>query len=289
LLKRKELSVGRIVAAVMFVAVLLLAAGCGEEREPAPLLRIGDEVFGLAEFREFLRSAHPSAEPPINVDVLEAYLEEFLEHRLLVQRALAAGMVAPREIPGRLERENILKSRYIAREANRTIEVGEESVMALYEERYREPRARIRCIYVEEESTANSVYSDLRRRPSGFEQYMERYNPEEFTAPGIGTGVYSRLNMPEEIGERVFALQGPGIAEPVPWRNGYIIAQVEEFLERPTLDEVRDDLEDELYTAEWGRVKRELIERGRGEVEVELNPRVAIEAMSGAAGEGDEG
>ena len=279
----------RAVAVVIFAALLLLAAGCGEEREPAPLLRVGDEEFGLAEFREFLRSAHPSAEPPINIDVLEAYLEEFLEHRLLVQRALAAGMVAPREVPGRLERENILKSRYIAREANRMIEVGEASVVALYEERYREPRARIRCIYVGEESTANSVYDALRQRPSRFEQYMERHNPEDFTARGIGTGVYARLNMPEEIGETVFALQEPGITEPVPWRNGYIIAQVEEFLERPTLDEVRDDLEDELYTAEWERVKRGLIERARGEVEVRLNPRVAIEAMAGADAEGDEG
>ena len=279
----------RVVVSTLLAAMLLCAVGCGEEREPAPLLRVGDEEFGLEEFREFLRSAHPSAEPPINIDVLEAYLEEFLEHRLLVQQALAAGMVAPREIPGRLERENMLKSRYIALEANRTIEISEERLVALYEERYREPRARLRCIYVEEESTANSVYSALRQRPSRFEQYMERYNPEDFTAREIGTGIHSRLNMPEEISARVFALEEPGITEPVPWGNGYIIAQVEEFLERPTLDEVRGDLEDELYTAEWEMVKRGLIERARNEVEVELNPQVAIEAMSEAAANRESG
>ena len=158
-------------ASLLTAALLLPLLGCGQEPEPASLLCIEDRVFEMRDFREHLRMAHPTVQPPIERLVLNRILEEFKERKLLAYAAAKAGVGVPRDADSPFERETALIGRYLAQEAYRRLQIDEESVESLYRERYVHPRVDIRSVLLPDETTARNVYSRLRRNRSQFEQY----------------------------------------------------------------------------------------------------------------------
>jgi len=277
----------RIISSVVALALVMLAAGCAQEPPPKPLLRISDTQFGVDDFREYMSAEHSGVRIPKDRTVLRSYLENFFEQELLAYGAEQAGVVVPRDtvIPG--DRKRALIARYLAEEANRTgaLNISEEEILRLYKERYVEPRARIKSIYIEDEATARRVHRSVSGRPSRFDSYMEQYNTERTAEDQIGQGVFTRRNMPDWLSEKVFNTRQGGVTELISFSNGYLIVKVEEFLPPKDIDEVREELYGLLVTAKREELRRNLVAELRGKVDVEFNPQVVLEALAGGESE----
>ncbi len=269
-----------------FVAALLMVTvACGGEPKPKPLLLIEDQVYEVRDFENFLRLARPGDEN-FDSELLSGYLEEFRERKLLAFGAARAGVEPPRGVVSSFDRENRMISSFIALEAakrERQMQISEESISRLYDEKYKDERARLSTIYIESDSDAKRMYRELRSRPSRFDQYMERYNTEEVQAEGRGQGIHSRMQIPEILREAVFALErAPQVLEPMVYQGGYLIVLVHELLPRPSLEEVREDLEGTLVFDLRSRLKHKLIDELSASLTIEFNPELAVSALGGA-------
>jgi parvulin-like peptidyl-prolyl isomerase len=270
----------------LLAGLLMLMAACAEEVKPKPLLRIADVEYSVEDFINYLAATHPEIKLPVHPEVLNAFLKEFEERKLLAYGAAKAGVVPPREADSEITRENGAIARYLTEEAGKTgaLEVSEESIQEIYQQRYGERRVNLRSIFISDEATASRVHSNLRRNPNRFEQYMREYNNERAIAEGIGQGVMTRQNMPDWLSEKVFALREGRVSELINFGEGYLIVQVIEFLPPRPLEEVRGFIQDELAAVRREEVRRDVASNLRDNLEVEFNPQLAVETLLGAGG-----
>lgn len=284
-LKAKGLSM-RIAIAITFTLVLAALWGCSQEPVPEPLLRIEEKEFFLEEFEQFLADEHPELELPADKAVLQTYLDKYLERELLAYAADRAGVVPPSDSGLEGSRKKALIARYLAEEASRSgaLEIPEQAIIEAYQERYGQARARIRSIFIEDEATATRVHRNLRNRPSRFEQYMQEYNADRTTDEGIGQGEFTRMNMPDSLGEKVFAVREGRFSEPISFGNGYVIVQVLEYLPPRDIDEVRGEIVSILATSLREEMRRGIVDKLRQELEVQFNTDLAVDALSKGGG-----
>jgi hypothetical protein len=253
----------------------VILAACGEEKVTVHLLTIGDAVYDLADFEQYLQYSRPAMNPPFETDILRQYLEEYLEHRLLLKAATDNQIVAPSGV-GRFERELSMIGQYLYQEAYIDIELSEDAIQMEYEERYKEPRVRIKSIFFYDERTARNEFNRLRRRPRDFDDLMERYNPDEMKNADMGQGVFTTHQLPERVRDVVFSVDKPSIVGPIDVDYGYMVVQVEEFLDRPSLEEVRYEIEDHLAARERFVKRMELVELLKKDYSIEFHPEIAL-------------
>lgn len=272
----------RCAGAVLAVLLVILAISCAEEAEREALLRIGEQELGVDDFIEYMGDVHPEIKAPIEEEVLHTFLREFEERKLLTYGAARSGVVPPRDAETEIERESGMIARFLTEEANKSgaLEIDEESIMELYRKRYGEQRARIRSIFFDDEATARRVHDTVRRYPNRFERYMQEHNTERITAEGIGQGVMTRHNMPEWLSEKVFALREGRVSELINFGDGYVIVQLQEYLQPQPLDEVRSLLYDELAAGKRDELRRNVAADLRGRLESEFNPQLAVDILT---------
>lgn len=259
------------------ILLLITLSGCGEMSGPPPLMKIADTEYGIEDFRDYLEVTRPSQLPPYEQVMVENYLRQFMEHRLLLRAADDAG-TNPGTSLNALERDLETISNYLGDTVYQRVTIDEEMLMEEYDERYTENRVRIRSIFFNDQRTAQREYQRLRGRPRDFERMMDEYNTKEIKELGMGQGVFTRYQMPDDVRDAVFKLEVPGIVGPIELDKGYIVVEVIEFLDRPELEEVRAELEEIIASRERSRLRTQLIERLMEEYNVEMNPDVAFEA-----------
>ena len=277
----------RVAIAVSSLIVLAVLWGCSQEAVPEPLLRIEDKEYSLEEFEEYLSEEHQELELPADKVVLETYLDKYLEHELLAYAADKAGVVPPADSGIDGGRKKALIARYLAEEASRSgaLEIPEQKIIEVYQERYGQSRARIRSIYLEDEATATTVYRNLRSRPARFEEYMQEYNAGRTASEGIGQGEFTRMNMPDTLGEKVFEVREGRFSEPISFGNGYVIVQVMEYLPPRDIEEVRDEIVSILGTSLREEMRRGIVAKLRKELPIEFNKELAFEALGKNGGQ----
>jgi len=272
----------RYTGAALAVLLLILAVSCAEEAKQEPLLRIEEQELSVNDFIEYMSEVHPEVKAPIEEEVLQTFLQEFEERKLLAYGAALAGVVPPRDADTEIGRESGMIARFLTEEANRSgaLEISEESILELYRKRYGEPRVRIRSIFFDDEATARRVHNTVRRYPDRFERYMQEHNTERITAEGIGQGVMTRHNMPEWLSEKVFAIREGRVSELINFGDGYVIVQVQEYLSPQPLDEVRSILYDELAAVMRVETRRSIATGLRSQLEIEFNPQLVVAILT---------
>ena len=260
----------RIYIVVLLLSLLLIASCMGEEEQVA-FLKIDQNEYDVDDFRDFLQYTRPSNMPPYELPVLEIFLEDFLNHRLLYQAAQDNKISVGQKI-SEIDRENEMILKLLSEKAYYKLRIREEELQELYEERFTQNRVSIRSIYFSDQNTANNEYRRLRSRPRDFEKKMEQYNPEEMTKSGLGVGIFTKFQMPDNVAEIVFKEKKPTVVGPVDVGNGFLVIQILEFLEKPTLDEVREELEDLIAPRERVKLKKEYLAKLKKKYEIEFHP-----------------
>lgn len=265
-------------AACFIVVSLIALSGCVGEVEQPPTIQLVDTVYKLDDFKGYLEYFHPTFKPPYDGIILSRYLDEFLDWKLLYQAALDSKLEVP-DFEDPYERESRMIGKYLDQEAYRFITVDEDRLNQLYEERFREPRVRIRSIFFQDERTANQEYDRLRSRPGEFESAMDKYNPAAMKGNGVGQGEYSRRNLPKSISEAVFSADKPQIVGPIDMGDGYLVVQILEFLDKKSLEEVRGELEDQLRDEERNRLRQQVLIDLRKKYECQYDSEKIFEAL----------
>jgi hypothetical protein len=261
---------------LLFLVIVVISSCIGEE-EKVVFLKIDDSEYEVDDFRNFLQYARPSNLPPYEEAVLDIFLEDFLNHRLLYKAALDNNISGERQI-SEVDKENVMVAKLLADKAYYKIRIREEDLQELYEERFTQNRVNIRSIYFSDQNTANTELRRLKSRPRDFEKKMEQYNPEEMTKSGLGVGIFTKYQMPENVAEVVFKEKRPTVVGPVDVGNGFLVIQILEFLEKPALDEVRKELEDLIAPRERVRLKKEYLAKLKKKYEIEFHPELVKES-----------
>lgn len=259
------------------ILVIITMSSCMVEEEKVVFLKIADQSYEVEEFRTYLQYSRPSNKPPYEEPVLKIFLDDFFNHRLLYQAALDNNINAGQQT-SQIDRENVMVAMLLEEKAYFKLRIKEEEIQALYEERFTQSRVNIRSIYFSDQKTANSEMRKLKISPRNFEKAMEQYNPEEMTESGLGLGIFTKYQMPENVSEVVFKETKPGIVGPVDVGNGFLVIQILEFLEKPSLDEVREQLEDLIEPRERDRLKKEYISKVKKMYEIEFHPELVLES-----------
>lgn len=262
---------------VFLLAVYLMMASCLGEEEKVVFLKINNTEYEVEEFRAYLQYARPTNQPPYELPVLNIFLDDFYNHRLLYKDALENNISAGQEI-SQIDRENKMVAMLLEDKAYYKLRIKEEEIQNLYEERFTQNRVNIRSIYFSDQKVANSEVRRLRNRSRDFEKTMEKYNPDEMTESGLGKGIFTKYQMPENVAEIIFKQTKPTIVGPVDVGNGFLVIQIIEFLEKPTLDDVRVELEDLIAPRERDRLKKEYLSRLKKKYEIEFHPELVLES-----------
>lgn len=268
----------RLTIAGFAIVVLLVLASCGGEAEKPPTIQIVDTTYTLDELKDYLEYFHPAFKSPYDGVILSRYLDEFLDWKLLLHAAQESKI----EIPGAMEhfeRESRMIGTYLDQEAYRFITIDEDRLKQLYEERFQEPRVRIRSIFFEDERIAKQEYERLRRRPGDFENAMEKYNPVAMKGNGLGQGEFTSQNLPKSVREAVFAVSKPQIVGPIDMGDGYLVVQILEFLDKKSLEEVRGELEEQVRSEERNRLRQEVLINLRKKYKYEYDPEKIFKAL----------
>lgn len=272
-------------AALLIMATLMaLAGGCQNEPEHKPLLRIDDQVFQPSDFEDYLKVRHIARNVREDPVLLKSFLEEYLEHRVLVFGAIEAGIEPPKGALAKMEREDAMINKLISREYKPWDETRENELRAELEKRFKEPRARIKTIRFDNARDARRIYNQLRRNRSQFDSYLEQFSPDLIDS-GVGQGVFSRDNMPEAIAEQVFSAEEPKLLEPFDFGEHVLLVEVLEFLPPESLEEAEAELRLYIRMEEKEKIRKDLVQRILGSHDVEYNPELVLGTQLNNPGE----
>jgi parvulin-like peptidyl-prolyl isomerase len=172
-------------------ASLALAAGCQREAagpdEADVVAKVGESVIRVSDVEQEVRRRAGRAAP---IPGLDALLDDLVERRLIVDKALADGLADDPEL--RRSWESLLigayKERYL-REQLRGIEVTEDEVAAQYQadaDRYRRP-AKARLAILSLPFTAVMTEEERAAVVARMAEGRERALANEPAGPGFGT------------------------------------------------------------------------------------------------------
>jgi parvulin-like peptidyl-prolyl isomerase len=180
-----------------------------------------------------------------------------------------------------LMREQLQRERYLESVAGE-LEVTDEEVRAHFEanrDRYRsEPRIRARQIVVTDEALANDLYA---RALAGedFAALAREYSTERAEqggALGAAEGEsepqpVTRVALPSAVADAAFALQGPGLTEPIEAAGAFHIVAVEAY-EPPQLlpfEEVQERVREDVLAAKETGAQEAALRTLRAEATIE--------------------
>jgi parvulin-like peptidyl-prolyl isomerase len=280
-------------------ASLALVAGCQREAT-APddadvVAKVGESVIRVSDVEQELRMRAGRAAPIPGLDTL---LDDLVERRLIVDKALADGMADDPEL--RRSWESLLigayKERYL-REQLRTIEVGDAEVAAQYQadaDRYRRPaKARLAILSLPFTSVMPAEERDavvarmaegrelsLATEPAGpgFGTLAVNFSEDQVTrhrggdAGWLDEGVDYRW--PAEVVAAGFALEMGETSQPLVAGDAvYLVRKLDERPATPIeLAQVSTQIRKDLLTAKIREAEAAFSNTLRQDVTIETNP-----------------
>jgi peptidyl-prolyl cis-trans isomerase C len=283
---------------ILMLLLLIPAAGLLAQAvsDTDVIARSGDVTITKAELEMAVESLPAEYQQYAEGPGKRSFAEDLLRMKMLADAAEKSGLAAEPKVRMQLAlaRANTLANAQIERLSDQ-IEINEERVKALYEERKGElDRARARHILIafegspaagdealsEEEARAKA--ERLRARIEAGEDFAEiaREESEDHgsAARGGDLGTFSRGRMVPEFEEAVFSAEAGEVTPVVRTQFGYHVIQVQERGPTP-IEEVREQLENELRQ----RGLQDALESLQEGAEVQLD-----EAYFGNGGESDE-
>lgn len=254
---------------LLLVAIFLPMCGGGENG--SALLRIEDRMYYVADFEEFLSYFRPSAGLPMEEDIISSYLSDFLEHKLLLNHVRQTFGDSFQE-PATVGQELVMIQDLLNKTIFRKIVIDDTKLKSMYQEQFTEQQVEIQSVYYSDARQAEREAARLRRDPDSFENAMEKNNPEGMKDANLGQGVFSAAQLPDEWRGVIFSLEEPGIVGPIEIPNGFMIVKVVRFLDKPSFEEKREELELLYMTQNRDRVRSDLLNELKEETQYEFWP-----------------
>lgn len=296
----------RKVAGLLAAATLISAVHCGEEKPDTTLLRVEGDVYSIDDFIGYFDEDNNQIEEGMDRELLEGYLNKFLEQKILVYAATQAGIEEPEGIYSRPRLDAALIGEYLSREAkNRRgtdptwLRRVEKRIEETQSESYKEEeRYEIRTIYLATEREANEALRRIRANSRRFDGYLDR-NPEQMKQSKMGQGIHTSSQIPEnarnqvlELADRVKSRNRPAITDKIPINDGknnlqgFLIIQLVRVLPRAAIEEdgIRAVVEEKIESIERELLRQELLEELLQKLDIEFKPEIALGKLAGESG-----
>jgi hypothetical protein len=289
-------------AALLWLGLGLMTAGCGDRQEAAPpaqrggaptasaperldyLVRVGNSA--LSE-EEFFASLPEEFRALLTAKEKRGYLERWVDTELLYLAALDRGLLEDAELQRRLEqqrRETIANHLLQAVLAER-VQISEGEIGDYYAAHQAEYSSeyRYREIVVRTQAEAEDLYRRLSSNAGGFSRAAEQHSLASSARAGGDLGWLAKGAMPPEVEERIAQMQPLEISRPFETAWGWTLIQFRERRQSQQpldLQEVRDEILRYLTMERRRAVYTEYLEEVQQSYPVRFHPELDQRLLS---------
>ncbi len=119
---------------------------------------------------------------------------------------------------------------------------------------------------------ATEIYNALKNGEATFEEMARSHSQDHYAGQGGFMGIVQEKRIVPPVAKALFSLQPGEISEPVHSGLGFHIVQLEEKIPAKTLDEVRDQIEQDLRRNQLPKGKMLFLQRLSIQAAIELGP-----------------
>lgn len=257
-----------------------LAVGC-HRISPDTLARIGDHEVPLADFSAFVERQVGEPNAQLEPRVLSGLLDQFLDERLVVEGAVADGLV-----PEGAEHRTALAALLAAAPLG---DPSDDEVRRHYDAERAEytlpERVRLAQMLVESRPKAEEALAEL-RRGADFAEVARRYSYDPNVPDGGIQGQFAYADLPEAFAAKIFALEGGQFTEVLSADFGFHIFKVTERLPGRVvpLEEAARSIRNRLREQKASAYVNQWVDDARRRYTVELYERNLSFAYQGRYG-----
>lgn len=123
------------------------------------------------------------------------------------------------------------------------------------------------------QARANSLYQQL-KAGAKFDELARKESSGTTAAQGGDLGYFKHKDLASELEEKTFGLKTGEFTEPIHTRQGFIILRVTDHIQAgtPTLDQVRDQIMEQLYSQKVQPALREYLTKLREDAYIDIKP-----------------
>ena len=256
-----------------FCAALLLcaplAATAESQPEPVPLVKVDD--FAVTNLHLAIFNAQ-EGNKPTDANQQITLLNELVNTFMVANSAEGKAFARQAEIAAAMEVANArLVAQALIRDHLQNIEVSEEDLKAAYEAEYAgRPGVELKArhILLKTEDDAKAVITEL-QQGADFAELAKTRSTGPSSAVGGDLGWFAPDQMVGAFSEALLEMENGAYSQtPVQTQFGWHVIRREDSrpVPIPTLDDVRDELEEKVRTASLGRFIRSLRDKAAIEV-----------------------
>jgi hypothetical protein len=224
--------------------LLLLALACNRKPATPPdvIVRIGERMLTLADFKRYLERNAGTELAQMQPEVASAMLDQYVEEIILSEYAATHGVEVPADAIAAAvrndagatvveKRDEMRRQKLITNLAAEVPDPADAQIREYYDQHQSEFRSgeevRVRQILVHDEAVANDLVSRLRKGAS-FEELSGTHSRAPNAKKGGEIGFVSRGELPKMFEDEIFALQPGAISNPIRTDASFHIFKVDE-------------------------------------------------------------
>lgn len=218
----------RVFLLLLTCAILLTACKRKEAIPPDVIVRVGDRMLTLGDFRRYLERNAGSDLAQLTPEVASAMLDQYVDEIVISEYAEKNGIEVPSDrltaavrteakVTVIEKRDEMRREQLVTDLAAKVEPPGEAQISAYYQQHPNEFRSgeevRVRQILVNDEALAGQILQKLKAGES-FADLSSQYSRAPNAKRGGEIGFVSRGELPKVFEEEIFRLQ-PGEVSPV--------------------------------------------------------------------------
>lgn len=228
------------------IALVLLTSALACHRKPSVppevIVRVGDRMLTLADFRRYLDRNTGTDLAQMNPEVASALLDQYVEEVVLSEYAAAHGIDVPAETIAAAvrneagwtvmeKRDEMRRQKLITTLAGDVTDPTDDDTRAYYEKHQADFRSgeelRVRQILVHDETLAGTIVSRL-RKGERFEDLSAQHSLAPNGKKGGDIGYISRGELPKMFEDVIFSLAPGQVSDVIRTDSSFHIFRVDE-------------------------------------------------------------
>jgi hypothetical protein len=237
-----------------FLALLLVFAALACHRKsstpPDVIVRVGDRMLTLAEFKRYLERNAGTDLAQVNPEVASAMLDQWIDEVVLSEYATSHGVEVPAESIATAvrseagstvieKRDEMRRQKLIASLAADVAEPSDAEVRDYYDKHPAEFKSgeevHVRQILVHDEQLANDIVARL-HKGERFEDLSSQYSLAPNAKKGGDIGYVSRGELPKMFEDVIFSMQPAQVSNVIRTDDTFHIFRVDERRRAGTID-----------------------------------------------------
>lgn len=236
--------------AIITLFLLVLACERKPSIPPEVIVRIGERMLTLADFKRYLERNAGTELAQVTPEVASAMLDQYVEEVILSEYASSHGVEVPadqiatavrREAGATVieKRDEMRREKLVAQLAQEIPDPDAGTVAAYYQQHQAEFRSpeevRVRQILLNDEKLANDVLKQLKKGAS-FDQLSREHSRAPNASRGGEIGFVSRGELPKMFEDEIFRLRPGQVSEVIRTDSSFHVFRVDERRPAGTLD-----------------------------------------------------